>query len=139
VAKAAPLIPHGPKEAALLGAVDDVYANRMDFYKLVSASTKRTPANEKSQFNRIIRGHIGDQTGWRIKLYAKLLKRESSEFLRAAEEHEAAEGTPRSRSLTLRGLSDELADLTLRVNRLADLVNRLVAQGQPGSQAEETR
>lgn len=136
VAKAAPLEPDGEKEAVLLEAVDAAYGNRMEFFRAVATKTRKKPSTEKSHFNRIVHGHQGDQTAWRIRIYARILERDASDFLRPSEALEGAVAGRRPKRLTLRSLSGDLAELTRRVDELAELVIRLGAQGQSGSQAQ---
>jgi len=136
VAKATPLEPYGEKEAALLKAVDAAYGNRMEFFRAVATRTRRKPSSEKSNFNRIVHGHLGDQTAWRIRIYAQILKRDPSEFLRPSEGLEGAVAGRRATRPTLRLLSDDLVALTHRVDELAELVIRLGAQGQSENQAQ---
>jgi hypothetical protein len=112
VARATPLTPKGPKEAALLTAQEASYPVAMRFYEAVAKRTGLAVATEKSSYNRIIRGDVGDLTAWRITIYADILGVPAKEFLRPGEEHGvSSDGSPVRSRVTLQSLADEVSYL----------------------------
>lgn len=86
-----PLRPKGRPERRLLQALDKSrFPSRAAFYREVAATLGTEVEAEKSAFNRIIRGHTGDQTAWRIRTYAEILGAQPEDFLRAAERRSTA-------------------------------------------------
>jgi hypothetical protein len=137
VARATQAKPKGPKERRLLRAVDEAYPSTVAFLREVSNVTKDSLDAEKTAFYRIVRGEIGDKTGWRLRKYAVLLKVKPEEILRPAELRAAAVAdSPARRRPNLRSLEADLETLADRVDRLARQVSRLAQQGQRGNQAQ---
>lgn len=137
VARAKPLQPSSEREQRLLEAVEGRYPSYAAFYRTVAEKLGTTIPAEKSAFNRIIRGRIGNQTAFRIRAYADLLDAKAEEFLRPAE----LRGDQRDGSLwkdpDLVELEDKVVALTRRVDRLSRQVSRLGPPGDPRTRAEK--
>jgi len=110
VTRAKPLQPKSNPERRLLEAVERQFASNAAFYREAAARLGTKEEAEKSAFNRIIRGQVGDKTARRIRAYAELLNADPGDFLRPSEQREAGE--------------DELSWAVRRLGELQDEADR---------------